>query len=71
VIGSPNHPITNVNWGDAARFANRLQNGQPTGAQDATTTEAGVYLLNGAVTHAALLAVSRKLGATRREPQMA
>jgi formylglycine-generating enzyme len=31
VIGSPNHPITYVNWGDAARFANWLNNGQPTG----------------------------------------
>ena len=30
VIGSPNHPITYVSWGDAARFANWLNNGQPT-----------------------------------------
>src|SRR5262249_38709728 len=31
VIGSPNKPITYVSWGDAARFANWLNNGQPTG----------------------------------------
>src|SRR5436853_1710357 len=31
VIGSPNHPVTYVSWGDAARFANWVHNGQPTG----------------------------------------
>ena len=63
VIGSPNHPITYVSWGDAARFANWLNNGQPTGAQDASTTEDGAYALNGAMTHAALIAVTRNAGA--------
>ena len=29
VIGSANKPITYVSWGDAARFANWLHNGQP------------------------------------------
>jgi formylglycine-generating enzyme required for sulfatase activity len=63
VIGSPNHPITYVSWGDAARFANWLHNGQPTGAQSAATTERGAYALNGANTDAALMAVSRNAGA--------
>jgi len=69
-----NRPLNWVSWGDAARFANWLHNGQPTGAQDSTTTEDGAYDLTG--THpyynpdgtvndreglrTALLAVSRK-----------
>jgi formylglycine-generating enzyme required for sulfatase activity len=40
-------PVNYVSWADAARFANWLHNGQPTGAQDATTTESGSYFLNG------------------------
>ncbi|MEZ5384185.1 MAG: SUMF1/EgtB/PvdO family nonheme iron enzyme [Prosthecobacter sp.] len=40
-------PVNFVNWFDAARFCNWLTNGQPSGAQDATTTESGVYALNG------------------------
>jgi len=64
VIGSANHPVTYVSWGDAARFSNWLHNGQPTGLQDASTTEDGAYTLNGATTRNALNAVSRNLGAT-------
>src|SRR5205823_1637077 len=64
VIGSANHPVTYVSWGDAARFANWLQNGQPTGPQNGSTTEVGAYTLNGAVSDAALLAISRNTGAT-------
>ncbi|MBX7071770.1 MAG: formylglycine-generating enzyme family protein [Pirellulales bacterium] len=64
VIGSANKPVTNVSWGDAARFSNWLNNGQPTGAQGPGTTETGAYTLNGAVTRAALNAVSRNAGAT-------
>ena len=52
-----------VNWGDAARFANWLTNGMPTGAQDLTTTEDGSYFLNGATGHAELLTVTRKADA--------
>ncbi len=63
VIGSANQPVTYVNWGDAARFANWLHNGQPTGAEDLTTTEDGAYFLNGATSSTALLAVTRKAGA--------
>jgi MYXO-CTERM domain-containing protein len=55
-----NRPVNYVSWGDAARFANWLHNGQPTGAQDLSTTEDGAYYLNGATSHAALLAVNRE-----------
>lgn len=58
-----NRPANCISWGDAARFCNWLQNGQKSGAQDATTTEDGAYLLNGAVSQDALLAVTRKAGA--------
>jgi formylglycine-generating enzyme required for sulfatase activity len=64
VIGSPNHPITYVDWGDAARFANWLHNGQPNGPQGPGTTEAGSYKLNGAISQSALMAVNRDAGAT-------
>jgi formylglycine-generating enzyme required for sulfatase activity len=47
VIGSGNRPVTFVTWYDAARFANWLQNGQPTGLQEAGTTETGAYTLTG------------------------
>jgi len=40
-------PVNHVSWADAARFANWLHNGQPTGAQDLTTTEDGAYFLDG------------------------
>lgn len=59
-----NRPVNDVSWGDAARFANWLHNGQPTGAQDLTTTEDGSYYLNGAMSNAALLAVNREADAT-------
>jgi len=55
-----NRPVNWVSWGDAARFANWLHNGQPTGAQGLTTTEDGAYFLNGATGNAALLAVTRE-----------
>ena len=45
-----NCPIFDVSWGDAARFCNWLQNGQPTGAEGTGTTETGAYTLNGATT---------------------
>ena len=36
-------PVDFVNWYDVLRFANWMHNGQPTGAQDALTTEDGAY----------------------------
>lgn len=57
-------PVNYVSWGDAARFANWLHNGQPTGAQDLTTTEDGSYYLNGATSDSALIAVVREPDAT-------
>jgi len=40
-----NRPVTFVSFWDAARFANWLHNGQPTGLQSAATTEDGAYTL--------------------------
>jgi formylglycine-generating enzyme required for sulfatase activity len=40
-------PVNYASWADAARFANWLHNGQPTGAQDLATTEDGSYFLDG------------------------
>ena len=57
-------PVNYVSWGDAARFSNWLHNGQPTGAQNLTTTEDGSYFLIGAMTNAELLGITRALDAT-------
>lgn len=59
----PNQPAS-VRWGDAARFANWMHNGQPTGTQNPSTTEDGSYTLNGANTFQALSQVNRNAGAT-------
>ena len=59
-----NRPVNLVSWGDAARFANWLNNGQPTGDQDLTTTEDGSYFLDSARSNAELLAVVREADAT-------
>ncbi|MEX0865901.1 MAG: SUMF1/EgtB/PvdO family nonheme iron enzyme [Pirellulales bacterium] len=40
-------PVNYVSFWDAARFANWLHNGQPTGSQTAGTTEDGAYALGG------------------------
>ena len=42
-----NGPVNFVSYWDACRFANWLHNAQPTGAQEAGTTETGAYTLNG------------------------
>ena len=57
-------PANYVSWGDAARFSNWLHNGQPTGGQGPGTTEDGSYFLDGAMTDAELLAITREPDAT-------
>jgi formylglycine-generating enzyme required for sulfatase activity len=47
VSGTERFPITGINWFDAARFANWLDNGQPLGPSGPSTTENGAYNLNG------------------------
>jgi len=54
-------PITYVTWFDAARFANWMHNGRPTGPQNAATTEDGAYTLDGATSGPAPV---RNTGAT-------
>jgi formylglycine-generating enzyme required for sulfatase activity len=56
VLGSANRPITYVNWFDAARFANWMNNGQGTGS-----TETGAYTLNGATSG---VGFTKNVGAT-------
>jgi formylglycine-generating enzyme len=63
--GAANMPVFCVTWGDAARFCNWLQNGQPTsGTEAAGTTETGAYTLNGATSQALLYSTTRNAGAT-------
>jgi sulfatase modifying factor 1 len=65
IIGnSANLPVTYVSWGDAARFSNWLQNGQPVGAEGPGTTETGAYTMNGAMTDGELNAITRNADAT-------
>jgi formylglycine-generating enzyme len=61
VIGSGDRPVTYVSWFDAARFVNWLQSGQPTGAQNASSTERGAYTLDGAMYG---VVIARNAGAT-------
>jgi sulfatase modifying factor 1 len=49
-----NRPVTYVSWFNAARFANWVANGQPSGPQDELTTEDGAYTLFGTTTGASL-----------------
>ena len=42
-------PVNFVSFNDAMRFANWLHNGQPTGIQNAASTETGAYTITGAL----------------------
>lgn len=44
-LDAVNWPANHITFWEAARFANWMHNGQPTGAQNATTTEDGAYTL--------------------------
>ena len=57
-----NCPIFDVTWGDAARFCNWLQNGQPAAPEGNGTTETGAYTLDGDTT--TLMTETRNLGAS-------
>ena len=46
--GRDDNPVNYVNFFDALRLANWMHNGQPTGAQDSSTTEDGAYTFFGA-----------------------
>ena len=59
-----NRPVNFVSWGDAARFANWLHNGQPIGPPGRGTTEGGSYLLDGKMADFELEGVVREPGAT-------
>jgi formylglycine-generating enzyme required for sulfatase activity len=61
-----NRPITYVSWFDAARFANWMANGKPTGAAGSTTTDNGAYNLGTATsgTAPALNTTNPNTGAT-------
>ena len=60
-------PVNFVSWGDAARFANWLHNGQPgldaPVPQDGNSTEGGSYFLDGATSDAALMLITREADA--------
>jgi formylglycine-generating enzyme required for sulfatase activity len=45
IAGRENMPVNYVSFYDALRFANWLENGQPSGAQGASTTEDGAYTM--------------------------
>lgn len=47
VAGYEDTPVNYVGIADVFRFCNWLHNGQPTGPQDASTTESGSYPVNG------------------------
>jgi len=65
--GRDNNPVNFLTFWSAVRFTNWLNNGQPVGSQDNTTTEDGAYTLGG-VTNPVPSTVSRNAGATRFIP---
>jgi hypothetical protein len=63
IAGRENMPVNYVLFYDALRFTNWLHNGQPTGAQDPTTTEDGAYTII-AESYPSGPLISRNAGAT-------
>lgn len=59
-----NRPVNFVSWADAARFANWMHNGQPTGDQGLGTTEDGAYFIDGVTSRYDLAALTRQSDAT-------
>jgi hypothetical protein len=59
-----NCPIHFVSRGNAARFCNWLQNGQPTGPEEPGTTETAAYTLSGGTPDSALMSATRNASAT-------
>ena len=57
--GAGDVPVFDVSWGDAARFVNWLENGQPNSPEGPGTTETGSYDINGGTSNAALMLVTR------------
>jgi formylglycine-generating enzyme len=53
-----NMPVFCETWGDAARFCNWLDNGQPTAPEGNGTTETGAYQLGGGMSNNALIAIA-------------
>lgn len=47
IQGRGNKPVNWVSFYDALRFGNWMNNGQPSGAQDSSTTEDGAYTFSG------------------------
>ncbi len=72
--GVNNMPVFAVSWGDAARFCNWLENGQPSSGTEGTgTTETGSHNLSGATSYAALMLVTRSslwAAASLRRPRL-
>ncbi len=58
-----NFPVTFVSWGDAARFCNWLQNGQPIAPEGDGTTETGAYNVDGMGTAQGFMQIARNPGA--------
>ena len=67
VAGGENKPITSFSFYDALRFANWLNNKQPSGAQNASTTEDGAYTFSGPTTVSARNAGARFAVPTENE----
>jgi len=62
--GFDSRPIAYISWFRAARFANWMANGQPTGLQAPETTEDGAYAISGTTVAVARNSTNPNTGAT-------